>query len=38
MKVFDNTNGEFDSDKVANLIIRKWGKKFLSKNIGNKKN
>jgi hypothetical protein len=38
MKVFDNNNGEFDSDKVANLIIRKWGKKVLSKNTGYKKN
>ncbi|CAF0860264.1 unnamed protein product [Rotaria sordida] len=33
MKVFDNMKDEFNPDKVANLIMNKWGKKAASKNV-----
>jgi hypothetical protein len=37
MKVFDDASGEFDPDKVANIIMKKWGKKVMSSGVGSKK-
>ncbi|CAF0956497.1 unnamed protein product [Rotaria magnacalcarata] len=37
MKVFDNSSDEFNVEKVANLIMNKWGKKTMPKSIGDKK-
>lgn len=28
MKVLDDPRSEFNAEKVANLIMNKWGKKF----------
>jgi len=37
MKVFNDTSGEFDTDKVANLIMKKWGKKVMARSGADKK-
>jgi hypothetical protein len=37
MKVFNDTSGEFDTDKVANLIMKKWGKKVMPRSVADKK-
>ena len=37
MKVFDDNSADFDPEKVANLILKKWGKKSTGKSGGSKK-
>lgn len=37
MKVLNDINDDFNVEKVANLIMTKWGKKVVPRSVGNKK-
>lgn len=37
MKVFDDGAGEFDAEKVANLIVNRWGKRTVPKGAASKR-